>query len=178
MSTVSDPNVGAAARLEIPFVIGDVMPSPLLRAPALPVARPLHERVWAYVTVGLVAVAVAARFMASMLAIPLDTPGGAAAPTWLVEVTTNNAETGTALVYGREVGLQFVQVPPGEGSTSNARLVPARLAKGELHLLSLGLSSLRVHTSAPRGASPMTFGATSHIISASQTKTKTGVRGW
>ena len=97
----------------------------------------------------------------------------------MVEVTTASAAPGTALVYGREVGFHLVQVPAGDGATSDRRVVPARLAKGELHIVSLGFHSLRVFAAAPKGAPPMTFSATSPIITAYQTPRATGVRtGW
>jgi hypothetical protein len=174
LSVISDPQLRAAPRFALPSE-GEAVALP----PRTPIARSLRSRIWAYATVGVFAAAVTLRLVASMLAVPLDAPGAVAAPTWFVEVTTNNSTPGTALVYGREVGLQFVQLPAGDGSPLSARIVPARLAKGELHMVSLGLSALRVSSAGPPGSGVANLTATGRIISAYQTKTETGVRaGW
>ena len=111
------------------------------------------------------------------LALPAVVAG--AAPTWMIHVTTTGSSAGTALVYGREVGVQFLQIPAGTGSSNNSRVVPARLAKGELHLVSLSLTSLHVEANGPPGSGVISMTATSPIITAFQGKDGTGVRfGW
>jgi hypothetical protein len=127
----------------------------------------------------VVTVALGLRGLAALAAAPLDPVTGGAAPTWMIEVSTTTAAPTTAVLYGRDVGIQLVRVPAGRGNGAEARLVPARLAKGEVHLVSLGLTPLHVHASAPQGAQPMTFDATSPIITAFQQPRAIGVRvGW
>ena len=50
----------------------------------------------------------------------------------------------TALIYGDEVGVQLVRVSAASEGRSAPRLIPARLAKGEIHILSLNLPRFRV----------------------------------
>lgn len=126
----------------------------------------------------VLSVLVVLRLVASELAIPLEPLGGGAAPTWMIEVTTTGAKPTTALVYGRDVGVQLIQLPARVGASSTARVVPARLAQGDVHLISLGLTSLRVHASSPQGAQRMSFAATSPMVTVFQTKERTGVRVW
>jgi hypothetical protein len=143
------------------------------------VARSLRQRVLAYSALAVGTSLAGLRLIASVLAQPLDSVDAASAPAWMVEVTTTSALPGTALVFGREVGFQLVQVPAGDGAKSNLRVVPARLARGELHLLSLGLSSLRVHTVSPPGTPKMSFAARARVITLYQKRDITGVRaGW
>ncbi len=126
-----------------------------------------------------VSVAVIARVIASAIADPLEPIVAGAAPTWMVQVRTTGSRPGTALVYGRDVGVQFLQIPAGDGSTSEARVIPARLAKGELHLITLSWTSLHVFGTGPKGSALLSYGATSPIVTLFQTKESTGVRtGW
>ena len=113
------------------------------------------------------------------LASPLTTATAVDAPAWMVELTSKGAHTVTALIYGDEVGLQLVRVPAASDGQSAARLIPARLAKGELHIIALDLSTLRAQAHAPKGAPPMSWTASGRFITAFQSKTGTGVRvGW
>ena len=180
MTMMSDPSVRAAERPSLAHFDAGAGALHVVSDPHHLVPRSRRTRVWGiYAVIGVAAVVVALRLLASLLAVPLDTVAGGAAPTWMVEVTTSGAKAGTALVYGSEVGMQLVQIPAGDGDASDARVVPARLAKGELHLVSLSLTSLRVYASAPHGVEPMSFFVTSHIITAFQTRRGTGVRtGW
>ena len=143
------------------------------------VARSLRQRVLAYTALAVGTALVGLRLLASALSQPLDAVSTSAAPTWMVEVTTASAWPSTALVYGRDVGIQLLQIPAGKGVTSDKRVVPARLARGELHLISLGLSSLRVRGSCPPGAACASYTANAPVITLYESRNATGVRtGW
>lgn len=185
MFAASDPRVKAAQRSRVPALEASSGAVPAVHAtngsPVPPSApRPRRRRVLGvYALLAAAALAVTLRLLGSALATPLEQPVVGAAPAWMVEVTTTSARPTTALVYGDEVGFQLVQIPAGTGAASGARIVPARLAKGELHIVSLGLRTLRVQASAPNGAEPMSFSATSPIVTAFQSSKGTGVRvGW
>lgn len=180
MSMVSDPSVRAAER---PIWSGfEANASALPVAPdspaALAAARRGH-RWWIYGTLSVVSTLVTLRLLASVLAAPLETVGAGPAAAWQVEVTTNGDRPGIALAYGREVGIQLLRIPAGTNSTSDARVVPARLAQGELHLITLSLNSLRVHAPGVPESGVGRLSATSPIISLFQTPDATGIRtGW
>ena len=96
-----------------------------------------------------------------------------------MEVTTNGNKPGIALAYGPEVGIQPLRIPAAQSGVSAARVVPARLAQGELHLVTLSLNSLRVHAPGVPGSGVVKFSATAPIITAFQTSRASGVRaGW
>ena len=129
--------------------------------------------------VASVAVLFAATRLLPVLASPLTTATAVDAPAWMVELTSAGTRPVTALIYGDEVGLQLVRVPAASEGQSAARLIPARLAKGELHIIALDLSTLRAQAHAPKGAPPMSWTASGRFITAFQSKTGTGVRvGW
>ena len=178
MSIASDPSVRAAACAEgRQSHWNATLPQTVAETPAL-ASRSTHARATAYLTLTVATVLVVLRVIASALAIPLEPVGGVVAPTWMIEVTTTGVTPTTALVYGRDVGIQLIQVPASVGTSSTARVVPAHLVRGEVHLLSLGLTSLRVHASSPHGAQRMSFQATSPVVTVFQTKGATGVRAW
>ena len=79
-------------------------------------------------------------------------------------------------VIGAMLILAMVRVPAASAPRADARTISARLAKGELHLISLGRASLRARASAPNGMPPITWGAEGHIITAFQNTKGTGVR--
>ncbi len=180
MGTVSDPRVEAMERPGIPRFSSGAGPLPASLDAVHPAARSHRQGAFGvYGALSVVTVLVALRLLASALAIPLEVPAARAAPTWMVEVSTTGAKPGTALVYGDEVGFQLLQIPAGDGVTSTARIVPARLARGDLHLISLSFTSLRVRASGPPGSGVKAFSATSPIITAYQSSAATGVRtGW
>jgi hypothetical protein len=94
-------------------------------------------------------------------------------------LSANGDRPATALIFGDEVGVQLVRVPPATESKDAARLILARLLKGDVHIVSLGLSSLLVEASAPKGAPKMSWGAHGRLITAFQHNKETGVRaGW
>ncbi|MCC7000694.1 MAG: hypothetical protein IT357_00960 [Gemmatimonadaceae bacterium] len=115
-------------------------------------------------------------YVAGRIATPLATTSGA--PSWNVEVTTTGAEPITVIAYGREAGFHVVRVP-ADGSGDPARVIPARIADAELHLISLGWSGLKVRTMSPEGAPRVVLDASSRSVTIYQTPTQTGVRtGW
>lgn len=178
MRIASDPSVRAAARAEgrqshwngaLPRTVAET---------SAPASRSTRARVTAYLALTVATVLVVLRVIASALAIPLEPIAGVVAPTWMIEVTTTGVTPTTALVYGRDVGVQLIQVPARVGTSSAARVVPAHLVRGEVHLLSLGSTSLRVHASSPHRVQRMSFDATSPVVTVFQTKEATGVRAW
>lgn len=184
MSEVSDPRLRAATPLDEAFSrLGNSAHAPAL-APsrwggATPVARPMRARVAAYAMLSIASTLLALRFVASLVATPLDAIGAIPAPRWMVEVTTTGETPTTALVYGREVGVQLVEIPAASGTSAEHRIVPARLARGQVHFLSLGLTSLEIRAKAPGSAPRMSFAATGRVITAYQQDETIGVRtGW
>jgi hypothetical protein len=68
---------------------------------------------------------------------------------------------------------------PADGSGDPARVIPARIADAELHLISLGWSGLKVRTMSPAGVPRVVLDASSRSVTIYQTPTQTGVRtGW
>lgn len=180
MSMVSDPRIETSERPIRPLLGANEGSLPAFVDKSAPPERSRRPRAMVlYGLLSIVTAVVAVRMLASALAIPLETPATGAAPRWMVRVTTTGAKHGTALVYGEEVGFQLLQIPAGGGGTSDARIVPARLAKGELHLISLSFTSLRVSASGPPGSGVNALSAQSPIITAFQSPDGTGVRtGW
>jgi hypothetical protein len=176
----SDPSVGAAQR---PASGGFDAPERALlitldSTAAMAAARRVH-RWWIYGTLAIASTLLCLRVLASVLAAPLASVGQGAAPAWQVEVTTNGSKPGIALAYGREAGIQLLRIPAGERSASEARVVPARLAQGELHLITLSFNSLRVHSPGAPGSGVVQFSATSPIVTAFHNSKAAGVRtGW
>jgi len=179
MSIASDPALRAAPRPSAPPLAADVGTTPVVHeTQSLPTLRPARRRA-AYTALGVATVVLGLRLLATLLSTPLDGVANVAAPAWMIEVTTTSTKPTTALLYGREVGVQLVQVPAGQGAAAEVRIVPARLAKGEVHLVSLGLTSLHLHATAPTQTQPMTFDATAQILTVFQRPRMTGVRvGW
>jgi hypothetical protein len=173
MTSTSDPAIGVREKAAWSY-------GPGTRADLAKVARPRPpmQRILAYGSLVAVTTVVALSTLASMLATPLDSPGSSPAPTWSVEMTTTGDRAVTALVYGREAGIHLVRVPAATAASSVARVIPARLAKGELHMVSLGLSTLRVRTASPAAVPRMSFMAESRVITAFQSRAGTGVRTW
>lgn len=175
---VSDPRLRSAHRPASTSWFAGMLHAPLVRrsAEAPPAPRPVAHRVFAY---GVVAVGfcVALYSLATLLARPLVT-ASSTAPVWSVEVAASGRGPVTVLAYGREVGLHLVRVP-SEGSGDRARVIPARLADAELHLISLGWSSLSVRTTGPSGSPVKALSAQSRAVTIFQTPELTGVRtGW
>jgi hypothetical protein len=180
MKLVSDPDLRAASHTRSPFdELSRGAPPVVYQEPRLPTPRPARARIAVYTTLAVAALALGLRMVAALLATPLERMPGTLAPTWLVELTTTSASPTTALLYGPDVGIQLVRVPAEGGTTADAGVVPARLARGEVHFVSLGLERLHIHAHAPQRAQPATFDADGRIITAYQTPRAVGVRtGW
>lgn len=180
MSTVSDPSLQAAQQSTWSGLEGAESFLPVtVDSPKAMAAVRRGQRWWVYGTLVVVSTLVGLRLLASILAAPLDTVGAGAAPAWQVEVTTNGDMPGVALAFGREVGFQLLRIPAGDGSTSEARVIPARLAQGELHLITLSFNSLRMLSPGAPGSGVVQMSATSPVITAFQNSKEAGVRtGW
>ena len=138
--------------------------------------RSRTKRALAYVAVTLAIVAAGFLYVASRIATPLASTSGS--PTWNVEVTTTGSRPVTVIAYGREAGFHVVRVP-ADGSGDPARVIPARIADAELHLLSLGWSGLKVRTMSPEGTPRTVLDASSRSVTIFQTPSQMGVRtGW
>lgn len=140
-------------------------------------ARTRMQRLTAYAIAFAASATTLVAFSAvtTWMAEPLVAPRAGAAPAWSIEVTSAGSRPATVLVYGKEAGIHLVRVPAAT-SSDDARIVPARLARGEVHLMSLSFTSLRAHASSPRGMSPMSWSATAPIITAFDGPQGTGVR--
>jgi hypothetical protein len=180
MSIASDPRVRAAQRpASTGFdASGDAQLVSAGSSTAIAASRRAH-RWWVYGSLAVISTLVGLRMLASVLAAPLEPVGAGAAPAWQVEVATNGSKPGVVLAYGPEVGIQILRVPAGVGNTSEARVVPARLARGELHLVTLSFNSLRVSSPGAPGSGVVRFSAHSPVVTAFQNSSGAGVRvGW
>ena len=112
------------------------------------------------------------------LSVILSRPFAAgAAPAWSVEITAAGDRQVMALIYGKEAGLHLVRVPAASAGRAVAPVViPARLAEGELHMVSLGWSGLMARASSPAGTTPVAWMAEGRIITGFQGPRGTGVR--
>ena len=180
MSMVSDPSVRAASRLDWSTFDAAEGVLPVTRDSPSAVAETRRgHRWWIYGSLALVTTLMTLRLLASALASPLDAVASGIVPVWQVEVTTNGDKPGIALAYGREVGIQLLRIPARDGGASEARVVPARLARGELHLITLSYNALQVRAPGAPGSGVVEFSATAPIITAFQTPQASGVRtGW
>jgi hypothetical protein len=172
-----DPFAGAAASPPVRRS-DEIGQSPEALGPDGGVVRPRSrtKRVLAYLAVTIAIVAASFVYIAGRVATPLATASGA--PSWNVEVTTTGSKPVTVIAYGREAGFHVVRVP-ADGSGDPARVIPARIADAELHLISLGWSGLKVRTMSPAGVPRVVLDASSRSVTIYQTPTQTGVRtGW
>ena len=124
----------------------------------------------------LLAVVVGARSLLSILTSPLPASSVGSAAAWSIEITAAGSKPVTALIYGEEAGFHLVRVPAAAATRDEARVIAARLGKGEVHMLSLGFSGLRAHAVAPAGAPKVSWHAEGHVITAYQRASGTGVR--
>lgn len=117
------------------------------------------------------------RMVGGWLAEPLAT-AAEAAPTWHVEVASTSRSSIIAFAYSRESGMHLLRIP-GTGSTAARRVIPARIAEGDLHLVSLGLGQLEVRGRAPVGSPLESYSATSRAVTVFDHSDGTGVKtGW
>jgi hypothetical protein len=105
-----------------------------------------------------------------------SSPPASAGASWNVELTSTGAKPVTALVFGREAGVHLVRIPDASATPEERRRVPARLAAGDVYMVSLGWSQLDVHTSSPKGTAPMTFGAQARFVRLFKDTRGTGIR--
>lgn len=145
-------------------------------AAALPTPRPTWQRVFARGVVIAGVALLALRAIGGWLAEPLTVPV-ANAPTWNVEMTSRSTSSTLALAYSRETGVHLLRVP-GRGS-NEPRVIPARLARGELHMISLGLPGLHVQAAGAPNSGVLMIGADARMITMYQHKDASGIRpGW
>lgn len=117
------------------------------------------------------------RMVGGWLAEPLAT-AAEAAPTWHVEVASTSRSSIIAFAYSRESGVHLLRIP-GNGSAAARRVIPARIAEGDLHVVSLGLGRLDVRGRAPVGSHLESYRATSRVVTVFDHSDGTGVRtGW
>lgn len=176
MSVNSDPRIHRVADVSPRPSLDQRAGVPVYTPAGVPKERPLVARVFARTLVIGVAALLALRVVGGWLAEPLM-PAVGVAPTWNVEVASSSRSSMLAFAYSQESGLHLLRIP-GEGG-AEARVIPARLARGDLHLMSLGLGRLKVHAKGPPGSGVVSFDAESRTITAYQHPAATGVRiGW
>ncbi|QJR35781.1 hypothetical protein [Gemmatimonas groenlandica] len=180
MSLVSDPGLRAASRESDHRLLAAGRAAVTTSETAKETARARRGRIrFVYGSLFVVSALLALRVLASVLAQPLEVVGAAPVPTWQVQVRTNTNAPGIVLAYGPEVGVQLLRIPGREASATEPRVIPARLARGELHLITLSLNSLHVDAPGAPGTGVVRLSASSPIITLFQSPTMSGVRtGW
>jgi hypothetical protein len=180
MSLVSDPSLRAASReidLRLNAASRAAMTTPET-AKETARARRGRSRL-AFGSLFAVSALLSLRLLASVLAEPLEISAATGAPTWQVQVSTNSNAPGIVLAYGPEAGVQLLRIPARDASATETRVIPARLARGELHLITLSLNSLHVEAPGAPGTGVVRLSASSPIITVFQSPTMSGVRtGW
>lgn len=178
MSLVSDPSLRAASA-EFDRQFDGAARAPLVRPDALsPLAR--VRRFGRRLTFGVATVAgvlLVLRVMAGILAEPLEPINAPNAPAWQVQVSTNSAKGGIVLAYGAEVGVQVLRIPAKGATGDNARVIPARIARGELHLVTLSWNALHVEAPGAPGSGVVSVSASAPIITIFQSPKMSGIRG-
>ena len=142
-------------------------------ADEFPVPRSRLKRFLVRGAVYLGAALLALRVLGGWLAEPLATPS--VNPVWNIELTSSSKSSVLALAYSADAGIHILRVP-GAGTSSTPQVLPARLARGELHLMSLGLSSLEARASGPPGLPLKSWRAKARTITAFQRLEEMGVR--
>jgi hypothetical protein len=176
MNVTSDPFIHRVADAPSRPSLDGRDRAPVRTRRGVPQERPIVARVMAKSLVLGAAALLALRIMGGWLAEPLAPIAGVAA-TWNVEVTSSASSSMLAFAYSEESGLHLLRIP-GDGS-AEPRVIPARLARGELHLVSLGLGQLQVHAKGPPGSGVLSFDARSRTVTAFEHPKSTGVRtGW
>lgn len=145
-------------------------------ATALPAPRPTVQRLLARGVVVAGVALLGLRAIGGWLAEPL-TEFVPNAPTWNVELTSRSTSSVLAFAYSRESGMHLLRVP-GRGSQA-PRVIPAKLASGELHLVSLSFSGLHVSADGPPDSGVLKLSADARVITVYQDPGSSGVRaGW
>lgn len=177
MSVTSDPFLRPAD----PRPIRECWSFPEARQPlvahasaGIPAPRPIGARILARALVLGAAGLLALRAIGGWIAEPLA-PTSAAAPTWSVEVSSTSASSTLAFAYSRESGAHILRVP-GRGADQNRRVIPAKIAAGDLHVISLGWGQLDVRGRGPRGSRLKSYSATARAVTVFDHPDGTGVR--
>lgn len=178
MSLVSDPSLRAASAgfdrhldgaTRAPLAVPDTH-SPLARV------RRFGRRL-TFGVATIVGVLLVLRVMAGVLAEPLEPVNAPNAPAWQVQVSTNNTKSGIVLAYGAEVGVQVLRIPAKGARGDNARVIPARIARGELHLVTLSWNALYVEAPGAPGSGVGSVTASAPVITIFQSPKVSGIRG-
>jgi hypothetical protein len=177
MSVTSDPFLRAAdprpLRERWSFIT-DRQPLVARANAVLPAPRPIAARILAKALVIGAAGLLALRAIGGWIAEPLA-PDSAAAPTWNVEVSSTSTGSVLAFAYSRESGAHLLRVP-GRNADRNRRVIPARIAAGDLHVISLGWGQLDVRGRGPRGSRLKSYSATARAVTVFDRPDGTGVR--
>ena len=177
MSMISDPELQAAPRrASYAFDAGNRTPLVRADSPAALRAKRSGVRSVLYGVLAGVTAFTGLQFVASAFADPLVLPTSAAAPAWQVEITTTSSSSGLALAYGREVGVQFLRIPPRGAKGDDARVIPARLARGELHIVTLRPSFIHVEAPGAPGSGVVRMSANGAVVTLFQSPKLTGIR--
>ena len=108
-----------------------------------------------------------------------NTPIAGASPEWNIELSASGTEPVRALVFGEEAGIHLVSIPATGASIEDRRRVAARLAQGDVYLMSLGRSPLQVRTSGPPGVRGVTLSADARFVKLFQRPDRIGITtGW
>lgn len=107
---------------------------------------------------------------------PAGTPVANGAPVWTIEVTSAGPRPVSVLMYDESEGWHLLTVPGSDTRPGQGRMVSARLANGELHMVSLGWWGLKARSESPASIPGVKWNATSRFITAFQNKEGTGVR--
>jgi hypothetical protein len=108
-----------------------------------------------------------------------DPPIAGASPAWNIELSASGTEPVRALVFGEEAGIHLVSIPATGAPVEDRRRVAARLAQGDVYLMSLGRSPLQVRTSSPAGIGGVTLSADARFVKLFQRPDRIGITtGW
>ena len=142
---------------------------------AKPVSRGLRHRWWGAVVIGALALVLSGLWRSG----PTAMPSGAPAPEWAIGLTSSGAAPVSALVFGKEAGIHLVRIPGSSAPPEEQRRVLARLASGEVYMVSLGGRELRVSSKGPPGSGVIAMAATGRFVKLYQRPGITGIStGW
>lgn len=100
-------------------------------------------------------------------------------PEWNVELSSTGRTPVLALVYGPEAGVHVVRVPSGGMPAAERRRISARLARGDVYMMSLGTRGLQVDAKGPPGSNVIAMSATARFVKLYQRPDFTGIStGW
>ena len=140
-----------------------------------PESRDLRRRWWGAVMVGGFALVLSGLWRSG----PEAMPSGAPAPEWTIGLTSSGAAPVSALVFGKEAGIHLVRIPGSGAPPDEQRRVVARLARGEVFMVSLGGRGLRVSSKGPPGSGVISMAATGRFVKLYQRPGVTGIStGW